>query len=328
MSDLTINKYVIDNIMSYAILENNTINYSDLDKTRTRLNRDNLLDDIEDYINIYKCVDMMTTMEEIIIKCKFDPEDVINTTIIKETQNSVFYMVHTVDDTNQNYDINRIAMTLSKNVFRITGSVGIIKETYEYSNNETYYSTVALTDILDIYQKNLVFDGIKLNHDGCMDIIQYIYNPIDWLKPNESLNFKFTEFEIFGKIVMVFIELKPTIDSYNPLASILLGKKVHGYVIIALRDKIDDIKINEHKYESLDKQIIDKIIYVLKYCSQNEDSECHNIGTSNKVLKIDNFYTRLNDKYTRLLKMKNKIPKYESFDGLESFNDITRKTII
>lgn len=300
--------------MSYAIIDINNINYSEMDKTHGRLNINNLMDDIEDYINVHNCKDTMTAMEDIIIKCNFCPDDIINTTIIKESENSVYYMIHTIDSENKNTNINGIGMILSKKLFRITGSVGIIKESFDCSSNLNSFSAVSIQNILDIYHKNLVFDAIKINHDESMDIINYIHNPIDWLKPEESLNYKFLEFELFGKIIMIFLELAPKYDSQNKIASILLGKNIHGHVIISMRDKIDDIMIIDNKYESLDMDTLKKIIYISKY--QNFDAT----GT---VFKIDNFYTKLWNQCKILRSTKNKILKQIS-DGQQSFNEITK----
>lgn len=301
--------------MSYAIIDENTINYSEIDKTHGRFKIDNLMDDIEDFIHVHNCTDITTAMEDIILKCNFDPDDIINTTIIKESENFVYYMIHTIDDNTKKKDINGIAMILSKKLFRITGSVGIIKESFNCSSNSNSFSPVSMQNILDIYHKNLVFDAVKINHDGSFDVVNYIYNPIDWTKPEESLNYKFVEFELFGKIIMVFIELNPKNNFKNETASTLLGKNIYGHVIVSMRDKIDDILIVDNRYESIDTSVLKKIIYISKY--QGTPHE-------NVTLKIDNFYTKLWNTHRSLVSTKNKIQK-QIPEGDMSFNEIIKK---
>lgn len=287
--------------MNYVIIEANKLNYSDFDKNITRFKKDNLEEDIEDYVQIFDADDSYEGMQCIIEKCKFDNKDLLHTTIIYESSNCVYYMIHNIDNVTNN--INKIAMYLTKNRFNIYGSVGIIKE--QIINNNTIISKIKFNDILEIYHNSLVFKGIKISEKNIIDEFTYILNPIDWMKPDDSQNFKFFEYEIFDKILMVFIELYPKNDIFNYNGSVLLQKKTNGTVYVALRTKIDDIKQIENIYENLDKTLMDKLIAIL---SVNQDEIKENDSEKNNM-KIMNFYTILEKRYNNYLNKKNILQK-------------------
>lgn len=292
--------------MNFVIIEPNQINYSDLEKNHTRFKKEILEEDIEDFINIYEAKNSYEGMQSIIEKCGFNHEELLHTTIVYESHKYVYYMIHNVNDKNdKTTNINKIAIYLSKNRFKIYGSVGIIKEEIK-PNGDTVISSMNINEILDIYYSNLVFKGIKIDEKGVIDEFKYILNPIDWMKPEESLNYKFFEYEIFDKIIMIFIELRPKNDIFNEKASILLSKKVNGTVYVALRTKIDDIKQIEHVYENLDKSIAEKLIYVL---SVNQD-DIKESEHERKKMKIVCFHTILEKRYKNFMNRKEELKSY------------------
>jgi len=307
--------------MNYIIIEPNQIHYSDMEKTHSRFSKTSLEEDIEDFIQIFSDNNAYDGMQSIVEKCKFSSDDLIHTTVIQETCKYVYYMIHTVnDDNNSSHNINRIAMYLARNKFKIYGSVGIIKEEV-LSSGDTAICQMKLSEILQIYQDCLTFTGVKIDENGDVNEIKYILNPIDWLKPEQCSNYKFFEFEIFDKIMMVFIEMIPKNDIFNVKASTILSKKVHGTVFVALRAKIDDIKQIDHIYENLDKETISKLISILQV-DQNDVNESAN---EKQKMKIMNFHIIIDKRYKKLLEKKNTINRINIF---EKFKDQTPAHIL
>lgn len=284
--------------MNIGIIDSNVINYSETDHTHTRLKRDNLEEDIEEYITFTKASDSIDAMQLIIEKCKFSPEELIYTTIIYETPKYIYYMIHTVDDNNQKKDINKIAIYLSRDLYRITGSVGILKEEIK-TNNDNVMGNLYLNDMLDIYVNCFVHKGVIIdNNNGEINEIKFIFNPIDWYNIEEASNIKFIEYEIFDKILMMFIEIKPKNNIINEKASIIYGKKVNGKVIFALRRKNEDIKQTKYIYEDLTKDLAEKLLYILSTKQENIKESEEEI----KKMKVYNFYTVLENRYNKYVK--------------------------
>lgn len=286
--------------MNYIIIQPNNINYCELDKKHSRLNKKLLEEDIEEYVKIYDAKDSYDGMQYIIEKCEFKPDELIYNTIISISSKYIYYMTHTIEDNNKsNKDINKIAIYLSKNKYKITGSVGIIKEEI-LTYCKTKISLIKFDEMLDIYYNNLVYTGIRIVENGDISEFKYILNPIDWMKPEETQNYKFIEFTIFDKVIMIFIELKPKNDIINEKASILYNKKINGTVYISMRETINDIKQTDFIYENLDINTINKLINVL---SVNQE-DIKETEAELKNMSIVNFYTILDKRYYNFLNKK------------------------
>lgn len=297
--------------MKVAVIKHNDINYSESDKTHSRFKKEYLEEDIEDYVDFVPFLDSYDAMEKIIESCGFDKEQLINTTVIYESAKSIFYMIHIIDDKNENKNINKIAMYLTKNLFRITGSVGIMKEEI-LSNGCTNISNITFNELLDVYNDCLVHKCVIIDEKGSIDEVKYIFNPIDWLKVEESKNYKFIEYEIFDKMLMMFIEIQPANNILNEKATILYGKKIHGKVIFALRTKPVDIKEINFIYENLYKNTVEKLISVLSV----QQDELKETDDEKKNMKVYNFYTVLEKRYLKY------ITKYSNGYLLDILNKI------
>lgn len=277
-----------------ATISANTLTYSETDKTHARFEYNRVEEDIEDYIEFYNTTDAQDAMQKIIEKCEFSTDDMIHTTVIKETKDTIYYMIHTIDDQHEKTNLNKLAMHMTYGKMRIAGSVGIYKEQINYTNNVTL-SSVTMKELVEIVRSFFVHCGVIIDVDGKINEFNYIFNPIDWIKEHDSKNLRFIEFEIFDKIIIMFIELQPVHDSLNEKASIVHGNNVHGKTIFAMRQKPTDIKQCEYEYTDMRIETIDKLISVLS-TSQNELKETEEDKTN---IKIVNFYTILENRYLR-----------------------------
>jgi len=270
--------------MNVAIIQENQINYTENNLTHSNFKRDKIEEDIEEYIKFIQVKDSQNAMETIIEECNFDPNDLIYTTVILESAKYRYYMIHLVDDNNCKNNLNKIGIYLSRKQFRIYGSIGIIKE--EIKGIDIHLSKINLDEIIDVYIKCFVHTGAIIDNKNTSDI-KYIFNPIDWLKVEEANNVKFIEFEVFDRILMMFIELKPKNDIINEKASIIFGKKINGKVIFALRRKNEDIKQTDYIYEEINKDTIEKLIRILTV----KQDEIKETDKEKNNMKIYNFYT-------------------------------------
>lgn len=306
---------------SVAIINPNNIHYSELDKTHHRLSYDKLKEDIEDEIEIFQVNDARDGMEKIVEICKFDPDELIHTTMIYETENSIYYLIHTIDDKNEHENVNKIGIYLTKEQFRITGSVGIYKEELEL--DEAKVGNISnIDEIIKIYHQCFIHKACIINTKGEINEIKYIHNPIDWKRPDEANNIKFLEYEIFDKIMMVFIKLKPDKNELNEKASIIYRGRIVDDVIFALRRKPEDVKQVEFIYESITKELINKILMILSV----EQDELQN----NKESKIYNFYTIVEQRYkTFVRKYGNKYNKQylEKYKNMKILNEVAHEYV-
>lgn len=274
--------------MSVIIIDANKINYSELEYTHSRFRNDKIEEELEDIMEVISTPDILTGMEMIVEKCNFDKDELIYTTIIYESQDEIYYMIHTVDDNDIINEINKVGIYLSRDKYKITGKIGILKE--KIIGGETKYDIISKENIYDIYCKTFIHRGVIID-DNKIDEIRYIHNPMDWIKPDEASGIRFIEYEIFDKILMMFIELKPKKDTINELASVIYGKKVNGRVMFALRRKGEDLREIRHIYEDLSIDIVNKMLCVL---SVNPDELRKD---SEEAMKAYNFYTIIKKRY-------------------------------
>lgn len=306
------------NKFTIAIIKPNHIKYTDLDMNYTRLTKEKLLDDIEnsvEFITVSDKEELFTIFSKYL---NFKDNEWGDTIKWYDDHQYIYEICFNDDYYKKKNNINNIAQYLTNNFLRITDNVLLLKTKVEldgsYSN-----CNVTLNDIIDIYYKKFIHKEILIKYNGEINEVNYMINPIDHIKPDCISNFRYNEIQLHDKIMMVFFELKPSNDLPNEKASIIHGKKTNGNVIIALRNKEEDMTQIEHVYVDFTKDLFEKLLSVLSV-KKNELVDTHD----------ESFYQLLNNKYNNyknkfgnsyLLEIYNNMKNDESINKLE-FNKL------
>jgi hypothetical protein len=301
---------------SVAIIKSNKLTYSNVDMTHSRFQRDNLENDLDDYLELVKVNNLDELMGKIIDTLQLTPEILAHTTTCKEDTKFIYQICHLVDDDKARKQ-NNICIRLTNNCFRVVGDAVLMKAEI-MSDGTTKPCNITLDDVIDLYQECLIKTCVKVYADGKMDDVKYIFNPIDWVNPNFIDNFRFHEIQFADKIMMFFIELNPVNNILNTKASILYGKPIFGDVIIAMRYKPDDIRQTEHEYYNVNKHTMSKLVSV--FSAKSEKLKINDEGTTKRV--VNNFLITLENKYNLYKSLYNDEYSTELLDHIKQFKSL------
>lgn len=301
--------------MKIAIIKKNKISYPPYQYNFARFTRENLEEDIEDYINI-KSIKQEELIDVIGEALEIQPDNIVHTTTVTcdENSNYIFEICHLIDEFGTDTTVqNNIAIKLTNNQFRIVGDCIILK--HQILHDHTELCDITLNDIIDLYYSSLVKQCVKINPDSTMDDVKYIFGPIDWITESVAhKNYRFHEKEFNSKLIMMyFFEIVPDKKILNIQASRLLGKAIYGTVVIAFRHKPDDIRQTENEYYRIDTNFIEQLIVImstkaelldnnkenkneLKKSNNNTFEETISVPNQNTRTIVDNLYEKIKKK--------------------------------
>jgi hypothetical protein len=330
------------------IIRENKLFYSQSDRNFARLTHDNIENDIEDYIEI-KSIEQSTLMDEITTILN-TPDAVAHTMRCYEDNEYIYELCyHSYIDNTKKSTINNIASHLTKFTDKVVGNAIILKSKINY-NKTCELVDISLNDIVDIYKKIFVHTGVIVMPNGTIDEYNYIFNPIDLIKPDQMNNIRFYELKIFNRVIQLFIEVNPSDNTLNEYASILYNKSlINGKVIFGMRYTFDDVRMTETEYCDLTKDILKKIVYYasdnVNFSDSTSDQDINSITNSNthqvnfngsntqsseKITKVNTFYTMLDNEYNIYKAKYGLVLKKDCLEKLkyqQSLNDVTKSLV-
>lgn len=312
--------------ISIAIIRPNKITYSTMDMTHSRFTKEKLLEDLEDYVEIVNVDGLENMMEKIVEVLKLTPDITAHTTTCKEDNNYIYQMCHLIDES-KTYQQNNICIRLANSLYRVIGDVVLMKSKV-LSDGKTVPCNITEDDVVELYQECLIKKCVRILPDGTVDDVSYIFNPIDWLSPDKLANIRFHEVDFSDKVMMFFVELTPENNTVNTKASILYGKQIFGNVVVAMRQKQEDIKHTEFEYYSLDNKTMNKIVSVMSV--PNDILKIQTPETKSNQI-VNNFHTILEKKYSlyksKYTKDDYSLELFNQFDTTKSVNQISREMV-
>ena len=309
-----------------AIIRPNRLTYTQNDYTHSRFSKENIENDIEDYIDFKEIKDEPT---EIIMSIgtiiNLREELICYTTRCHEDSKYIYELCHKEDPNEQ---INNIGIRLAQSKYRVTGNSVLIKSKI-LPNNTTELCTITLDEIVDIFRGFVIHTGVIIESNGLLTEYKYIYSPIDWKKQEEVQNIRYYEYNCFNLVVMMFIEVN-TDKTINEKASIIAGETVTGKVLLALRHKPDDIRDQDINYCELIKDTAEKLISIMSVNKAKLDTSIYE--TLEKIegrKQTDGFFITLRDKYLVYTQLyKNDIFSRELLDTHNRSTSLNEKTLM
>jgi hypothetical protein len=291
-----------------AIIEPNDLFFSDLDMRPSRFEKERIIDEIEDYVT-FKQVENTEEMMGIIIETlnleKGGEGEIYNKTYTcYQTDDTVYQLCYSYspnDLTNKNKK-NGVASYLNEENITLYGSCVLLKSKI-LSDNTCVPLTININDTVDVFISQFIHKGVIINTDGNLQNFTYMKNPAECLSQDERSNVKFYEYDIFGKIFMLFIEVNPTNNLLNEYASILAYKKINGRVLVAIRNK-DEFETDHtyYNYNNIDEKYLRKILTILS--DKNEERELTSNENINATIEkatgkkmYTNFYRIVDNRY-------------------------------
>lgn len=259
--------------MNIAIIEPNDVSYSEHNMMHQTFTYEKVEDLLTDHIEFKKVNDHDDMMKVIIAQVvNNDPDFPIHTAIVSNVLDELYMMCH-IYPTKEIYEefkaikaqFNGIASYLTDMNLKLYQKAVIFK--INTKNNQNKLESISMGEIVNLFTSKFVHKGVLLNLDGTLDELKFIFNPVDWIGPNEVSNYMYNEIELLGKVFMLFADTKSNVENRN--ASVIFGQKINGRVILAMRDKYVDMNETTIHYTDLDCPTARKLI---KLCSQPNKS--------------------------------------------------------
>ena len=318
-NEIEITEETLTNNFSKDDIYKNIINCINFEETTN----ETLMLDIVKYLDLenfkYKnnvTIETTTILEDEHYKYDMCHLPIYDTIEIYEENSQTRELCNRINKDIQNRGINKLANILNRSQFNTFGSSVIIK--MKINNNKITNTTFNSDDLNNLIYSNLVYNGVKIsldsNGENIIENFKFIKSPLEILnseKINNILNYRYYEVDLSSRILMIFIELKPSINQKNKLASLFFNNSVTGNVIFSMRKRNTDIRFNHHIFIDIDDKLLEKIATIYNYNSDNYeikedsnklDNKLDNSDNQIKENKYTNFYININDKYDEYIK--------------------------
>lgn len=299
--------------MRIAIIETNDIHYDiNTDIVHANFTHDKIDDIMSEYVELINITSKDALMETIVTEISgkdYANQDLtIHTSLVENTDNNLYMMCHFnlseisyPEFKKRKIPQNGIASYLSDNKMRVYGKTVLFKMDTCANTNDIV--SITMDEIIDLFINKFIHKGVIIFDDKTdlctykVEEFKYVFNPIDWMSPNDVQNFKYHEIEILGKILMIFFDASDTI--LNTTVSQMSGKEIYGKAYVGIRSQYTDITENDITYENIDIPIAHKII---KLCSDpllNKQLSMNEYVSNNLTLDMTSSKTYNN--FTQLL---------------------------
>ena len=318
-----------------CIIKPNEIRYSDNDNYMSRFAPDKIEEELEDYIDQTFINDSSEFGIKIINTLDHLNGAMTFTSNIYECNNYVYQMYHLTTYDGSNVEINTlikskkyngIANIFANYTFSIFGNALISK--FKINHDSTLsQEDLGVNELLDIFRKKKVYTGLLIRPNEEINEIEFVGDPLSWVDPRFRMNYRYYEFEICGKIIMLFIQIKPDNNTDNNFAIDLYGRSniIKGDVFIALRDKPNDCRIVHEIYSDININLIKKLRELI--IDENFDNSIIPFFYNHTEMKYENFYTLVDKIYSSYLKKGIKKVIDKKIDNIQNLNEITESLV-
>lgn len=276
-----------------AVIDQNDISFTETNISRTALSRENISDLLSDEVNIVSVKsneDLMEVIIQSIFNDKYDNE-AIHTGTVSHMNDDLYQICHIMvtpesySKIKSKFKFNGIATYLTDFEAPVFGPAVLFKISTE--NNDNKLSTLSMNEIIDLFTSKFVHQGIIINPNGTLDKFDFIFNPVDWITPNEISKYKFVEIELLDKKMMIFYDTTKQNTDINNIGSQLYGSSLFGRLIVALRDvpskDTQEVDIYDNtKYIDLTPELMKKIIEV--FCVKKQPRQMTNEEDINHLM--------------------------------------------
>lgn len=285
--------------MKIAVINTNDLKFNESELMHSNFTFDRIYDLLSDYITLREVNDENEMMQNIINEIVGEETHYqIHTAMVKYEYDDLYMMCHimpskeTYEELKQkSVKYNGISSYLSDVGLKIYGQTVLFKlNTYNDANN---LCSITMEKCVELFTNKFIHKGVILNTDGSMDNFKFIFNPVDWIQPNEIDKYKYHETEILGKVLMLFVDTTSTIE--NKTANKIL-QSIKGRVIIGMRDQYSDMNDTDVRYLDIDADIFKQVINVCTSSSKSLlDGEDATVVIDGKS-KYNNFHKILKNR--------------------------------
>jgi hypothetical protein len=318
-----------------CIIKPNEIRYSEFDNYMGKFTMDKIEEEIEDYVVQTIITDSSDFANKIITTLDAVDGAMTFTSNIYECNNYVYQMYHltTYDGSNQEINAqvkskkyNGIANILANYTYSIFSNALVAK----FKINSDYTMTqedLGINEFFDIFRKKKVYKGLLIKTNEEINEIEFVGDPLSWSDPKNKMNYRYYEFEVFGKVIMFFIQIKPENNNLNNFAIDLYGRSnlIRGDVFIALREKPNDYRLVHEMYSDINIKLINKLREL--NIDENFDKNIQPGFYNHKEMKYENFYTLVDKIYSNYTKNENKKIINKNLNDIKSLNEITESLV-
>jgi hypothetical protein len=304
------------------IIKSNDINYLESDMIRTNFTHEKISEILEPYCEFVKLSNTQNdSLMEIIIKSLFEDMNIdeemntklgIYTGSVSHINNELYQICHLYitkdifdDMINSNIQLkyNGIARYLTDGNVPVFGNAVMFK--IDTFNDNNILNTLKNDELVDQFIYKFIHKGIVLGIDGEIDETIYVFNPVDWISPQEITNYKYVECEILDKILMIFYDNRNLNDDSkinNIGTSIYNSDLLYGRLILGLRDITETETI---RYIDLTHETMKNIIQVFHINKEDKkmtkDEDIDQILINGKRF-YNNFHKILNTRLNKYIK--------------------------
>lgn len=303
---------------SIAIIKPNSLRYNEENMIKSNFTTEKIEEALEDFIIYKKINNNDELMETIITELShglsaesFNNLFAIHTGVISHINDELYQLCHIYVTRenheaiiNNNIKYNGIASYLSDTNIPVFGTAIMFKiDTIADGNTLQYMND---THVYQQFINKFIHQGCIINIDTNSNINEYTYvfNPVDWVSPNEITNYKYVETELLGKIIMLFYDTSVLHNetNINKFASDIYGSSLYGRIIVGLRDKPSDLSNDVNSYIDLDKKTLISINRIIcdKQSRSLTDEEDNNLQVCKDGKRIyNNFHKILQRRLTK-----------------------------
>jgi hypothetical protein len=195
-----------------------------------------------------------------------DMTEIIEYDTVKNDDENI--LLNNIKNAQKNIKINIFGSQITSQ--HVCSHLVIIKQQLSYTINGNNIKTdtkptsiSTLNEMINVFEKLFIKDGIVIKTDGSMQTYTYIMNPIEHLMltdTNYSSNYVYHEYEVYTHVMMIVADTREINGVLNESATLLAGKPVNGDVFVAMYRKPE---YNENPpYVSMNIDLIKDIMYI------------------------------------------------------------------
>lgn len=313
-----------------GIMESN--DYSVNDCIPQKNTYEDLYEIVTDFVEL-KSVPESQVMDEVIRQTGMEKYSTTGgTTKIFENDKIIIDMCYAYDKPSD--DVNHMAQFTRDGILglldtrdTIRGNVVFIKSSVD-ANGRAKAENISLSDITTAVHRKIVKRAVILNAPNEIVHYEYVMDPVEMLSEEERNNFKYINFPFLGNDIKLFVEIEPSSDTVNELASGIFHKSiVNGRCILSMSNDKDifvDINKESNIAQKIIKVLSDRTLSNSFNEKNNEDKESCEVNG----VKVINNFSRLLTNRAKLSKIDDKFSNVMTYMENDAQNNKTAHEII
>ena len=280
---------------SIAIISENPLRFTENDITmHSNFTYDNIEEMFEDYVTLLNVTDNDDFISTI-AKTLHNEISSCYTGVVSHTENDLYQICH-IDNSSQfvneelskYYKRNGIADYLTDTPTPVLGVSLFFR--IDTTDDRNVLVDISMKNIVDIFIKKFIHQGIVLELDGTLNEFNFRFNPLDFIKPDEINFYTWYGCPIFGHCVMFLHDTRE--KEKNIIASAVAKHDIFGRALMAIYKYSEFDEFNQYLYFDLQKKNAIDLISIFKDVPDNDnvpyDEPHRHIGEKSYYTSLEN----------------------------------------